>query len=126
MSTRSRIGMINPDGSVSSIYCHFDGYPEGVGKTLHDNWNDINDIISKIYYPVGEYIRLIQKFDIFDLLKLLLINIIPLILFVIITSKHYFTIISKSSENGSSRRITSGSPIIILARATRCCCPPES
>lgn len=37
MSTRSRIGMINPYGSVSSIYCHFDGYPEGVGKTLHDN-----------------------------------------------------------------------------------------
>ncbi len=48
MSTRSRIGMINPYGSVSSIYCHFDGYPEGVGKTLHDNWNDINDIIELI------------------------------------------------------------------------------
>lgn len=26
----------------------FDGYPEGVGKTLHDNWNDINDIIELI------------------------------------------------------------------------------
>ena len=74
---------------------------------LLNNANDINDIISKIYYPVGEYIRLIQKFDIFDLLKLLLINIIPLILFVIITSKHYFTMISKSSENGSSRNIVS-------------------
>lgn len=74
---------------------------------LLNNANDINDIISKIYYPVGAYIRLIQKFDIFDLLKLLLINIIPLILFVIITSKHYFTIISKSSENGSSRNIVS-------------------
>lgn len=48
MSTRSRIGMINPYGSVSSIYCHFDGYPEGVGKTLHDNWNDIDDIIELI------------------------------------------------------------------------------
>lgn len=48
MSTRSRIGMINPYGSVSSIYCHFDGYPEGVEKTLHDNWNDINDIIELI------------------------------------------------------------------------------
>lgn len=28
MSTRSTIGVENPDGSVISIYCHFDGYPE--------------------------------------------------------------------------------------------------
>lgn len=34
MSTRSRIGIENPDGSVTSIYCHFDGNPEGVGYTL--------------------------------------------------------------------------------------------
>jgi|TARA_R110000787_G_scaffold233893_1_gene340739 hypothetical protein len=34
MSTRSRIGIVNSDKTVSSIYCHFDGYPEGVGQTL--------------------------------------------------------------------------------------------
>ena len=34
MSTRSRIGIINADKTVSSIYCHFDGYPQGVGQTL--------------------------------------------------------------------------------------------
>ncbi|HSE44248.1 MAG TPA: hypothetical protein VLA89_02855 [Gemmatimonadales bacterium] len=43
MSTRSRIGIIRekPEGKapvVESIYCHFDGYPEGVGKTLLESW----------------------------------------------------------------------------------------
>ena len=33
MSTRSNIGIINADGSVTAIYCHNDGYPSGVGKT---------------------------------------------------------------------------------------------
>lgn len=48
MSTRSRIGVIRgiaeQDGHqaviVESIYCHFDGYPEGVGQTLIDHWTD--------------------------------------------------------------------------------------
>jgi hypothetical protein len=34
MATRSRIAIENQDGSVTSIYCHFDGYPEGVGEKL--------------------------------------------------------------------------------------------
>tara|TARA_R110002167_G_scaffold30937_3_gene102082 strand:+ start:1194 stop:1640 length:447 start_codon:yes stop_codon:yes gene_type:complete len=38
MSTRSRIGIVNSDKTVSSIYCHFDGYPEGVGQTLLDHF----------------------------------------------------------------------------------------
>lgn len=48
MSTRSRIGMQNTDGTISSIYCHFDGYLEGVGETLIEHWNDLNDIIELI------------------------------------------------------------------------------
>ena len=38
MSTRSRIGIVNSDKTVSSVYCHFDGYPEGVGQTLLDHF----------------------------------------------------------------------------------------
>jgi hypothetical protein len=34
MATRSRIAIENSDKTVSSIYCHSDGYPEGVGQTL--------------------------------------------------------------------------------------------
>ena len=40
MSTRSRIGMEFTDDNgtrlVKSIYCHFDGYPEGVGQKLQN------------------------------------------------------------------------------------------
>ena len=34
MSTRSSIAIKNPDGTITGIYCHFDGYPEGVGNKL--------------------------------------------------------------------------------------------
>jgi hypothetical protein len=36
MSTRSRIAIENQDGSVKSIYCHFDGYLSGVGRLLKE------------------------------------------------------------------------------------------
>ena len=36
MSTRSRIAIENQNGSVTSVYCHFDGYISGVGKTLKE------------------------------------------------------------------------------------------
>ena len=35
MSTRSRIGILKNNGSIESIYCHLDGYPEWVGKKLY-------------------------------------------------------------------------------------------
>ena len=38
MSTRSRIGMEMPDGKIKSIYCHWDGYPSGVGRTLESSY----------------------------------------------------------------------------------------
>lgn len=36
MATRSRIAVELPDGTVRSVYCHWDGYPggRGVGQTL--------------------------------------------------------------------------------------------
>jgi hypothetical protein len=39
MATRSRIAIENQDGTVTSIYCHFDGYIDGVGKILQENYN---------------------------------------------------------------------------------------
>ncbi|HET8629962.1 MAG TPA: hypothetical protein VFL91_21285 [Thermomicrobiales bacterium] len=39
MSTRSRIGIEGEDGAITSVYCHFDGYPSGVGATLLDHWD---------------------------------------------------------------------------------------
>ena len=61
--------------------------------------NSINDILTKIYYPVGAYITLINKFDIIVFIKLLLINIIPFILFILLGGKYYFKIIEGSKES---------------------------
>lgn len=40
MGTRSRIAAKNADGTFTSIYCHWDGYPAGVGATLIDHYKD--------------------------------------------------------------------------------------
>jgi len=39
MSTRSRIGLQQADGKIKSVYCHWDGYPEGVGEILRKHYN---------------------------------------------------------------------------------------
>jgi hypothetical protein len=39
MGTRSTIGIKSEDGTVKAIYCHWDGYPAGVGLGLIDNYN---------------------------------------------------------------------------------------
>ena len=40
MSTRSLIGKLNPNNTVDFIYCHHDGYPDGVGRKLNEHYTD--------------------------------------------------------------------------------------
>lgn len=40
MATRSIIGKREPNGTITAIYCHYDGYPENNGQLLIDYWND--------------------------------------------------------------------------------------
>lgn len=61
--------------------------------------SSINDMLTRIYYPVGAYTTLIDKFDIMVFIKLLLMNIIPFILFILLGGKYYFKIISNSKES---------------------------
>lgn len=44
MSTRSSIAIKNKDGSIDSIYCHYDGYLEYNGKILNYYYRDIEKI----------------------------------------------------------------------------------
>ena len=44
MGTRSRIGIELPDHSVVSVYCHWDGYPTGNGKTLVEHYLNREDV----------------------------------------------------------------------------------
>lgn len=49
MSTTSSIAALQPDGRVKSIYCHWDGHPDNVGKTLKEFYNTdekVNELIS--------------------------------------------------------------------------------
>lgn len=38
MSTHAMIGIKRSNGTVDAVYCHFDGYPSGVGTTLEKNY----------------------------------------------------------------------------------------
>lgn len=49
MSSTSRIGIELEDGMVESIYCHWDGYPKGVGKILkqyYQNRDKVKELIA--------------------------------------------------------------------------------
>lgn len=39
MATRSMIAMTQQDGTIRSIYCHWDGYPAHNGAILHQFYN---------------------------------------------------------------------------------------
>ena len=47
MATRGRIGLELTDGSVLSVYHHWDSYPEWLGKTLQEHYNTL-DSVSKL------------------------------------------------------------------------------
>ena len=40
MATRSTIARENADGTFTSIYCHWDGYPENNGRILVNHYQD--------------------------------------------------------------------------------------
>lgn len=77
---------------------------QGMVANIVQNANSIQEIITKIYYPAGLYINLIQNFNILDLIILLAINIIPAIVFVYVASIFYFKINSKLGEKGNGNK----------------------
>jgi len=48
MATRSRIGIELKNGSVLSVYHHWDGYPEWLGRILKTHYNDRTKIADLI------------------------------------------------------------------------------
>ena len=44
MATRSIITLKTKDNVFKTVYCHWDGYPEGVGQTLLDHYNEYSKI----------------------------------------------------------------------------------
>ena len=48
MGTRSTIGVVDENGFVKAIYCHWDGYPEHNGRILRDHYNTPSKILKLI------------------------------------------------------------------------------
>jgi hypothetical protein len=46
MGTRSAIGILNDDGTVRGVYCHWDGYTEHNGVILQEFYTDRQKILS--------------------------------------------------------------------------------
>ena len=82
----------------------------------------INDFLTKLYYPIGAYISLINKFDVTMFIKLVLIHIIPLMLFILIGQKYYFKVISNFKSSTVSKKNTKitkakiNKPIVALTK----------
>lgn len=61
MSTRSRIAIEQSDGTIKSVYCHSDGYPEGVGAILKKHYTDPEKIEKLL--ELGDLSRLGTFYD---------------------------------------------------------------
>ena len=99
------------------------GKMNGFVNNIAKNATSINGFLTKLYYPIGAYINLITKFDLLELVKLVLIHIIPLILFILLGQIFYFRIISNFKGNSVSKKnknrklnIVSHKPIVTLTR----------
>lgn len=67
MGTRSMIGKTNKDGTITAIYCHWDGYPEHNGQILK-NFYKKESKVNKLMKlgnlsSLGEDIGKKHKFD---------------------------------------------------------------
>lgn len=67
MSARSRIGILNDNGTVTSIYCHYDGYPINNGAIL-TNWYTTEEKIRELMNLgdlsiLGKHIGVKHDFD---------------------------------------------------------------
>lgn len=61
MSTRSNIAVVNPNGSVTSIYCHYDGYLSHVGDRLVKHYDTLEKAQALVTLgalsSIGQYIK---------------------------------------------------------------------
>ena len=90
-------------------------------NNIASNANSINDIITKIYYPAGAYVRLVTNFNILELLLFIIIHIILFVITIIVLSSIYFKINSKTKEvvvgnNSGKYKITTHSRTVSLIK----------
>lgn len=69
---------------------------------LAQHATSVNDLITKIYYPAGVYVSLVEKFDLLQLLLFIFVNCIVLIITILIINKYYFQV------NSRVKKVTTG------------------
>ena len=94
---------------------------ESVIEKLGDNASNVNTYITKLYYPAKLFINLIINFNLIDLVKFVLINILVFIITIITLGNIYFKINSKAKMvNGKTKskmyKIKTSKPIISLIK----------
>ena len=86
---------------------YFSYNSEGFMSNIAQNAININDIITKIYYPAGAYIQLVTTFSIFKLLEFIFINLGLFIVAIILIGKIYFGVnssVKSIKTNKTSKR----------------------
>lgn len=61
MATRSNIGIQGADGKIKAIYCHWDGYPSGVGATLAEHYTDLAKVEALL--DLGDFSSLMENVE---------------------------------------------------------------
>ena len=77
---------------------------DGIVNYIMAHAKDINDFITKIYYPAGVYGKLVTNFKVGDLLLFILINILVLGATIFALSKVYFKINSRLKKVTTTKK----------------------
>ena len=88
---------------------------------IAQNASNINDFLTKIYYPAGAYIELITKFNPVKLLEFIVVNLSLFIVTIILIGSVYFNINSsiksiKINKSSKKYKIKTSTPIKALIK----------
>ena len=94
---------------------------DSILANLAKNAANINDFITKLYYPAGAYIELITKYNTIKLLEFILIHIGLFVITILLISRIYFNINSsmksvKSKKSTGKYKIKSMTPMRALIK----------
>lgn len=94
---------------------------EALVKNIAQNASNINDFITKLYYPAGGYIELVTKYSTTKLLEFILVHLLLFAVTIILIGKVYFGVNSntkgvKISKLGKNYRIKTSTPTRALIK----------
>ncbi|MBE6158401.1 MAG: hypothetical protein E7159_01085 [Firmicutes bacterium] len=96
---------------LSFLYLYSQG--NKIMDYIMNNASNINDMITKIYYPAGIYSSLTTNFKILDLLVFIIINISLLVISIYLLSLFYFKINSNLKEVTKTKSISNNKELKI-------------